>query len=62
MTTAAFGSDWVSLERSTALFRDPRNQGRRFLPLLLADCELPDTLRRFKYIDWCNSKQTVFDE
>ncbi len=34
------------MERSTVLFRDPSNQGRRFIPLLLADCELPETLRR----------------
>jgi hypothetical protein len=36
----------VGLERSTVLFRDPSNAGRRFIPLLLADCKLPDTLRR----------------
>ena len=33
---AALGSDWVPLERSTVLFRDPANAGRRFIPLLLA--------------------------
>lgn len=27
----------VGLERSTGLFRDPSNAGRRFTPLLLAD-------------------------
>jgi hypothetical protein len=48
----ALGSDWVGQERSTVLFRDPSNKGRRFIPLLLADCELPDTLRRFKYVDY----------
>jgi hypothetical protein len=47
MSAAAFGSDWVSLERSTALFRDPINKTRRFIPLLLLDCVLPDTLRRY---------------
>ncbi|MEO6034785.1 MAG: toll/interleukin-1 receptor domain-containing protein, partial [Verrucomicrobiota bacterium] len=36
----ALASDWVALE------------GRRFIPLLLADCELPDTLRRYKYVDY----------
>jgi len=36
----------VGLERSTVLFRDPANAGRRFIPLLLADCKLPDTLGR----------------
>ena len=31
----ALASDWVGLERSTVLFRDPSNQGRRFIPFLL---------------------------
>ena len=47
LSPAALGSEWVTLERSTVLFRDPTNQGRRFVPLLLADCKLPDALRRF---------------
>ena len=36
----ALASGWVALERSTAIHRDPANEGRRFIPLLLADCEL----------------------
>src|SRR5512136_2953904 len=52
MSPAAFGSDWVSLERSTVLFRDPTNEGRRFIPLLLADCDPPDALRRYRYVDY----------
>lgn len=52
----ALASGWVALERSTAIHRDPANEGRRFIPLLLADCDLPDTLRRYKYVDW--RKQT----
>jgi hypothetical protein len=43
LSPAALGSDWVALERSTGLFREPANAGRRFIPLLLADCKLPDT-------------------
>lgn len=43
LSPAALGSEWVMLERSTVLFRDPTNVGRRFVPLLLADCTLPDT-------------------
>ena len=54
LSPAALGSDWVGLERSTVLFRDPANAGRRFIPLLLADCKLPDTLRRYKYVDYRN--------
>ena len=41
----ALASGWVALERSTAIHRDLANEGRRFIPLLLADCDLPDTLR-----------------
>jgi hypothetical protein len=38
LSPAALGSDWVWLERSTVLFRDPSNAGRRFIPLLLPAC------------------------
>lgn len=51
LSHAALSSEWVALERSTALFRDPTNRDRRFLPVLLDDCELPDTLRRYRYLD-----------
>src|SRR5262245_56271988 len=52
LSQAALGSDWVTLERSTVLFRDPTNAGRRFIPLLLGDCTLPESLRRYKYVDF----------
>ena len=51
MSKAAFDSDWVSLERSTSIFRDPSNKQRRFVPLLIQDCEIPDVIRRLLYID-----------
>lgn len=62
LSPAALGSDWVTLERSTVLFRDPTNAGRRFLPLLLADCELPDALRRYKYVDYRRKTKAAFAE
>ena len=55
LSPAALGSDWVMLERSTVLFRDPTNSGRRFIPLLLADCALPDALRRYKLM-WISGR------
>src|SRR6266567_5834758 len=58
----ALASGWVALERSTAIHRDPANEGRRFIPLLLADCDLPDTLRRYKYVDWRDPAEAAFDE
>jgi WD40 repeat protein/GTPase SAR1 family protein len=62
LSPAALGSEWVKLERSTVLFRDPTNAGRRFVPLLLAECTLPDTLRRYKYVDFRQKKPDAFDE
>jgi len=58
----ALGSDWVKMERSTVLFRDPSNKGRRFIPLLLDDCKLPDSLRRFKYVDFRMEDEGAFLE
>jgi WD40 repeat protein len=62
LSPAALGSEWVTLERSTVLFRDPTNAGRRFIPLVLADCELPDTLRRYKYVDFREEAEAAFEE
>jgi hypothetical protein len=62
LSQTALESDWVGLERSTAMFRDPSNHGRRFIPLLLTNCDLPDTLRRFQYIDYREESDTAFEE
>jgi hypothetical protein len=43
ISPAALASGWVAMERSTAVHRDPSNTNRRFIPLLLADCDLPDS-------------------
>lgn len=52
MSSNTFGSDWVTLERHTALFRDPSNRHRRFIPVRLDNVNIPDTLKQFAYIDW----------
>lgn len=52
MSANAFASDWVTLERQTALFRDPTNANRRFIPLRIDNAEIKDTLKQFAYIDW----------
>lgn len=62
LSPAALGSDWVALERSTVIFRDPSNAGRRFVPLLLADCKLPDSLRLYKYVDFRQETPAAFEE
>lgn len=62
LSAAALNSDWVGLERSTVLFRDPLNRARRFVPLLLADCNLPNALQRYRYVDYRQSGDAAFDE
>lgn len=52
MSANAFASDWVTLERQTALFRDPTNAQRRFIPVLRDNCEIKDTLKQYLFIDW----------
>ena len=62
ISPAAMASGWVALERSTAVHRDPANAGRRFIPLLLGDCALPDTLRRYKVVDFREESDAAFAE
>ena len=60
MSHNAFASEWVTLERHTALFRDPTNAERRFIPLRLDDAEITDTLKQFAYIDWRQKAQEQY--
>ena len=60
ISPAALASGWVAQERSTAIHRDPANAGRRFIPLLLGDCDLPDTLAKYKYVDFREESETAF--
>ena len=60
MSTNAFAADWVDLERSTVLFRDPSNIGRRFIPILLDDCAIPTTIRRLCHIDFRGETEGAF--
>ena len=60
MSSHAFGSDWVSLERHTILFRDCTNKQRRFIPVLLDDAVVPDTLKQFCYIDWRLNRDVAY--
>jgi hypothetical protein len=62
MSPAAFESNWVQMERTAVLFLDPANQDRRFIPLLLADCNIPATLRQYRYIDYRDEGEPAFQE
>jgi 2-polyprenyl-3-methyl-5-hydroxy-6-metoxy-1,4-benzoquinol methylase len=62
MSRAAFESEWMSLERSTVLFRDPSSQQRRLIPLLLEECERPGTIARLTHIDGRNLDEKVLEK
>jgi hypothetical protein len=52
LSANAFASDWVTLERHTALFRDPTNTQRHFIPVRVDEIEINEMLRQFSYVDW----------
>jgi hypothetical protein len=62
LSRAALASRWVAMERGTVMFQDPANEKRRLIPLLLEDCELPDTLRRLAYVDFRHQTEAAFRE
>ena len=62
MSTNAFASDWVMLERHTAIYRDPTNAQRRFIPLRLDDAEIKGTPKQFAYIDWKMKDESQYDK
>lgn len=52
LSPESLASDWVTLERSTAIHRDPSARQRSLIPLLRRTCALPDMLARLKHIDF----------
>jgi len=58
-----FRSEWGALEHHSMLFRHPANAQRRFLPRLIKDCQPPDIIAQFAYIDWRpDSGSTIHQE
>lgn len=62
MSANSFSSDWVTLERQTALFRDPINIQRRFIPLRLDNSEIPDVLKQYAYVDWREKSEKEYNK
>ncbi|MCP4580409.1 MAG: DUF4365 domain-containing protein [candidate division Zixibacteria bacterium] len=52
MSKAYFESEWTSLEHYSLLFRDPTNAERRFIPVLIEECEIPIIIAPFAHVDW----------
>lgn len=62
VTQATFESEWVTIERHTALFRDPTNQHRRFIPVRIDSCDLPSSLTHCHIVDWDDFKIDVLQQ
>ena len=52
MSRAAFGSEWPALKRQGQVFRDATNRKRRFVGLLIEDCDVPDPVAQLVRVDW----------
>lgn len=52
LSPEALASDWVSLERSTAIYKDPQARSQHLIPLLRKTCDIPAMLARISYIDF----------
>ena len=60
MSPDYFASDWGRMEHLTLLFRDPTNAERRFIPLLIAECQPPNIIAQFARIDWRKASEETY--
>jgi hypothetical protein len=54
LSPAALKSDWVALEYSCIIYKDPSAAKRTLIPIMREHCDIPLMLRRIKYLDACN--------
>ena len=52
MSNSYFQSKWTQLERNSSTFRDPSNEDLRFIPILIEQCSIPDTIARLRLLDF----------
>jgi hypothetical protein len=45
-------SEWTDFETQIALVLSPSNRDRRIIPILYADCEVPERISRITYLDF----------
>ena len=62
LSSTAVKSKWVAMERGVPLFRDPTNLQRRFIPLLLEPCDLPDTLKGISHINYFEDEEAGYQK
>jgi small GTP-binding protein len=52
MTENSFGKDWRILDKQIVMFNGLSNKQRKFLPILVEECEIKETLKQFVYINY----------
>jgi len=62
ISSKALESGWVTLEHATAIHRDPANRQRRFIPIQIDDCTIPDALRVYRYVDYRAEDSAALEE
>ncbi len=62
MSPAYFESGWSMLEHHISLFIDFPEAQRRFIPLLIEECSLPDIIAQFAYIDWRTASNKAYNK
>ncbi|MEO5370601.1 MAG: TIR domain-containing protein [Magnetococcus sp. DMHC-1] len=55
-------SEWTKMEQNIAYFRDPYNEDKRYVPILLDDCEIPESLKNIVGIDYKQATEEGYEE
>jgi WD40 repeat protein/uncharacterized CHY-type Zn-finger protein len=62
LSHAAVEEDWAELEQEMLFFRDLTDEHRRFIPVLVENCEIPDDITQFTIIDWREKRKEEYEK
>jgi hypothetical protein len=57
MSPQAFSSEWVAMERSMAMMKDPSAKNRQIIPIYRKPCDIPATLKTIKSLDFSDDNE-----
>ena len=62
LSPTACNEDWRELDRNTQLFRKSSDSPRSLFTVMVEDCPLPSSLRKYRYFDYQNPTRNIVDE
>jgi len=62
MSQSLFEDEQARAEKYSIAFRDPLDEGRRLIPVLLDDTTTPSWLSSFVFADWRSRSDTVYEQ